>query len=65
VETRGLSGAQAEARVDVQAPQAEKVARADVVIHNNGDLAETRAHVLAAWEAILAGTAPRRRGEER
>jgi dephospho-CoA kinase len=65
VETRGLSVGEAEGRVDVQAPQAEKVARADVVIHNNGDLAETRAHVLAAWEAILAGTAPRRRGEER
>jgi dephospho-CoA kinase len=65
VATRGLSVAEAETRVDVQAPQADKVARADVVIQNDGDLEHTRAQVLAAWEAIEAGTAPRRRGERR
>jgi dephospho-CoA kinase len=65
VETRGLTAAEAETRVDAQAPEAEKVGRADVVIENSGDLTATREQVLAAWRAIAAGTAPRRRGEPR
>jgi dephospho-CoA kinase len=65
VETRGLTGAEAETRVDAQPPEAEKVARADVVIANGGDLDSMRAQVLAAWRAVEAGTAPRRRGEPR
>ena len=65
VQTRGLTVAEAETRVDAQAPEAEKVARADVVIENDGDLAAMRAQVLAAWRAVAAGTAPRRRGEPR
>ncbi|HEY7066947.1 MAG TPA: dephospho-CoA kinase [Chloroflexota bacterium] len=64
-ETRGLTRAEAELRADAQAPEAEKVSRADVVIENSGDLVETRAQVEAAWRAIAAGTAPRRRGEPR
>jgi dephospho-CoA kinase len=65
VETRGLTVLEAETRVDAQPPEAEKVARADVVIDNGGDLAAMRAQVLAAWRAVEAGTAPRRRGEPR
>jgi dephospho-CoA kinase len=65
IETRGLTAAEAETRVDAQAPEAEKIARADVVIENSGDLAATREQVLAAWQAIEAGGAPRRRGEPR
>jgi dephospho-CoA kinase len=65
VATRGLTEAEAATRVDAQAPEAEKVARADVVIENSGDLADTEAQVLAAWQAVEAGTAPRRRGEAR
>lgn len=42
-------------RIDVQAPQAEKVARADVVIDNNGTLEETREQVLREWKR-LTGT---------
>ena len=63
--SRGLTRAEAETRVDAQPPQSEKVARADVVIDNSGDLARTREQVLAAWEAIQNGTAPSRRGEVR
>ncbi len=65
LETRGLTPAEAAVRVDSQPPQAEKVARADVVIDNSGDLAHTREQVVAAWQAIEDGTAPRRRGEQR
>jgi dephospho-CoA kinase len=63
--TRGLSAGEAATRVDVQAPQVEKVARADVVIENHGDLADTAAQVRAAWQAILDGTARSRRGQVR
>ncbi len=62
---RGLTRAEAETRVDAQAPQAEKVVRADVVIDNSDGLDRTREQVLAAWRAIEASTAPRRRGEPR
>ncbi|HWP29979.1 MAG TPA: dephospho-CoA kinase, partial [Chloroflexota bacterium] len=62
---RGLTRTEAETRVDAQAPQAEKVARADVVIDNSDGLDYTREQVLAAWRAIEASTAPRRRGEPR
>ncbi len=65
VASRGLSMAEAETRVDAQSPQAEKTARADVVIENDGDFERTREQVLAAWRAIEDGTAPRRRGEPR
>jgi dephospho-CoA kinase len=65
IETRGLTAAEAETRVDAQAPEAEKVARADVVIENSGDLAAMDEQVRAAWQAIAAGTAPHRRGEPR
>ena len=65
VATRGLSRAEAELRVDAQPPQADKVARGDVVIENSGDLDAVRAQVQAAWRAIEEGSAPQRRGEER
>jgi dephospho-CoA kinase len=62
---RNLTRADAEARIDGQGPQAEKVARADVVIDNSGDLSATQAQVLAAWHTIRQGGAPSRRGEAR
>lgn len=65
VATRGLSPEEAALRVDAQPPQAEKVARADVVIHNDGDLAATRAQVLKAWAALPLGAAPSGAGEPR
>ncbi len=50
--SRGLSQEEALRRIHAQPPQAEKLARADVVIDTSGTKAETRAQVLAAWEAI-------------
>jgi dephospho-CoA kinase len=62
---RGLTRSEAEARIDAQGPQAEKVARADVVIDNSGNKAATKAQVRAAWHPIQQGTARSRRGEVR
>jgi len=42
---RKMSGPQAMLRIEAQPPQEEKVARADVVIDNGGD-------VVAAWKAV-------------
>jgi dephospho-CoA kinase len=50
---REMTREEAETRVDVQNPQREKLARADVVITNAGDLAETRQQVLVGWREIL------------
>lgn len=47
---RGLSAEEARARMAAQSPQAEKLARADVVIDTSGSLHETRRQVMAAWQ---------------
>jgi len=51
---RGMDEASAAARIDAQSPQADKIARADVVITTDGLLRETEARVTAAWE-VWAG----------
>jgi dephospho-CoA kinase len=53
VAQRHLSRKEAEQRVRAQPPQAEKVARADVVIDNSGSLSRTREQVHAAWERLV------------
>jgi len=55
METRGLSQSEAELRIDAQSPQADKVALANVVIDNSGDLEDTRAQVRREWEHIVQG----------
>lgn len=50
--SRGLSREEAVLRIDAQPPQAEKAARADVVIDNGGSLEATREQVLQAWQAF-------------
>jgi dephospho-CoA kinase len=50
--TRGMSEAEARARIAAQPPQAEKVAQADVVIDNSGSIEQTRQQVEAAWRVI-------------
>ena len=45
----GFSEAEARQRIAAQPPQAEKVARADVVIDNSGTPEATRAQIDAAW----------------
>ena len=46
MQQRGLSRADALRRIQTQSPQAEKIARADVVIHTGGTLEETQAQVV-------------------
>ena len=49
METRGLSREDALVRIRAQAPQAEKVHRADIVVDTEETLAATRAQVEVAW----------------
>ena len=58
METRGLSEGEAELRIDAQPPQADKVALANVVIDNSGDLQTTRAQVQNEWERITRTRQP-------
>ena len=52
VRSRGLTPAQAAMRIDAQPPQADKIARADVVIDNSRHLAVTWRQVVRAWNAL-------------
>jgi dephospho-CoA kinase len=54
LENRGLTREEAEARLDAQAPLAEKLAVADYVIDTETDLDETRAQTGRVWDQILA-----------
>jgi dephospho-CoA kinase len=56
MQSRHLSQAEAELRIDAQPPQAEKVRRADVVIDNSGTLDETRQQVESAWQRLPPST---------
>jgi dephospho-CoA kinase len=49
----GFSETEALQRIAAQPPQAEKVARADVVIDNSGTRDATRAQVDAAWQRVV------------
>jgi dephospho-CoA kinase len=51
--TRNMTPAEAITRIDAQTPQADKVAVADVVISNQGDIATTLQQVLVHWQAIF------------
>lgn len=51
--TRNMSHAEAVTRIDAQSPQADKVARADVIIHNHGDIADTLLQVQQHWQTIV------------
>lgn len=51
---RGMTEADARARLANQSPQAVKIAAADVVIDGSANLDETRRQVDAAYEALLA-----------
>ena len=52
VAIRGLSQAEAALRADAQPPQAEKAALADLVIVNDGGVADLRLKVEAAWAEV-------------
>ena len=53
----GFTEAEARQRIAAQPPQAEKVARADVVIDNSGTPAATRTQVDAAWAKVVERSA--------
>ena len=50
---RGLSPAEAQARIDSQWPVREKTARADRVIENNGSLAELEEKSRTVWKELF------------
>ncbi len=49
---RGLTAAEAQRRIALQNSQAEKLRQADVIIHNDGAIEDTRAQVERAWRAL-------------
>lgn len=53
VQERGMTEADARARMAAQSPQAAKAAVADVVIDNSGALADTERQVAQAWQRIM------------
>lgn len=53
VVSRGMDRAEAEARIAAQASSGEREARADEVVHNDGDLADLERQVDALWERLL------------
>ena len=55
VEHRGLSEEDARARMARQASRDERLAKADVVLDNSGDLDSLRSQVGALWRRIEAG----------
>jgi dephospho-CoA kinase len=55
---RNMTGPQAMLRIESQAPQEEKVARADVVIDNSGDVVVTWRAVQRHFAAIPTAVAP-------
>jgi dephospho-CoA kinase len=57
IAARGLSMAEAQARIAAQPPQADKIAQADVVIDNSGSLEQTKRQVETAWRNIPGGHA--------
>ena len=52
VERRGMTENDARARIDAQAPLAEKLAIADLVINNDGDLEKLDAEVDRVWAQL-------------
>lgn len=52
ISLRGLSPEEARQRIQAQNSQADKIKQADVVIHNDGDMADTLKQVQAHWMSI-------------
>ena len=56
MKSRRFTREEALRRIRAQPPQAEKLARADVIIDTSGSLDETRAQVSTAWETTKVST---------
>ncbi len=54
IKRNNLSEQLAKDRINSQMALGEKARRADTVIDNSGTIEETRRHVLAAWEGLIA-----------
>ncbi len=52
--TRGLTEVDARLRIEAQPPQSDKAALADVLIENDGTLADLREQIKRHWAAITA-----------
>jgi dephospho-CoA kinase len=63
IEKRGMSEQEARKRIEGQNPQREKLARANVVITNNGTPQELWTQVEAEWNKLLAALRLRQREE--
>ena len=50
----GLNSKDAQLRIDSQMPLEKKVKMANIVIDNNCEFAETKKHVINAWQKIIA-----------
>jgi len=59
VEERGLDPIQAEARVDAQVDNADRLAVADVVIDTDGSMAHTMSQTDALWHRVVQERAGR------
>jgi dephospho-CoA kinase len=57
LEARGMTWAEAKARMDAQASRATRTAAADIVIDNSGTLDELKERVRQLWEALTARAA--------
>ena len=53
LELRGMTPAEAEARIAAQPAQEARLPHAQVVIENNGSLEELRGQVLAGWRRVV------------
>ncbi|HZW02512.1 MAG TPA: dephospho-CoA kinase, partial [Anaerolineaceae bacterium] len=53
MKNRKMSEAEARRRIDVQPPQQEKLAAAQVVIHNTGSFQDTWRQVVYAWQRFV------------
>ena len=53
VESRGLGTAEAQRMIDAQWPASRKRDRADVVIENDGSLADLEARADEVWRALM------------
>ena len=59
VDSRGMTEDEARSRIAAQATDEQRRAAADVLIENNGTLAELRAQVDEVWQRIRSGRAGR------
>ncbi|MBA3534803.1 MAG: dephospho-CoA kinase [Ardenticatenales bacterium] len=59
MENRGWSEAEAQARLEAQAPIKERLHLADVIIENSGSLETLERQVSDGWERLITGTVRR------